>query len=67
MIGGVGLVTLNSEEVLIREGQSIFIPNGIKREIFNPGSEPAVFIEVQTGDYFGEDDIERFEDGFGRT
>ncbi len=67
MIGGVGLVTLDSEEVLITEGLSIFISVGVKHRIFHPGSEPAVFIEVQTGDYFGEDDIERFEDGFGRT
>jgi mannose-6-phosphate isomerase-like protein (cupin superfamily) len=33
----------------------------------NPGAEDMAFIEVQTGDYFGEDDIERFEDDFGRA
>jgi mannose-6-phosphate isomerase len=33
----------------------------------NPGTENMVFIEVQTGDYFGEDDIERLEDDFGRA
>jgi mannose-6-phosphate isomerase len=37
-----------------------------KHRIFNPGSSDVVFVEVQTGDYFGEDDIERFEDDFGR-
>jgi mannose-6-phosphate isomerase-like protein (cupin superfamily) len=38
-----------------------------KHRIFNPGSEEAVFVEVQTGEYFGEDDIQRFEDDFGRV
>ncbi|MGC8659101.1 MAG: phosphomannose isomerase type II C-terminal cupin domain, partial [Desulfomonilaceae bacterium] len=65
-IGGAGLVTLDSEEIFVEAGQSIFIPVGVKHRIKNPGSEPTVFIEVQTGDYFGEDDIERFEDDFGR-
>lgn len=49
------------------EGISFFIPRGTKHQIKNIGSEPLVFIEVQTGDYFGEDDIVRLEDKYGRT
>ena len=43
------------------------IPEGALHRIANPGSENVRFIEVQTGDYFGEDDIERCDDDFGRT
>ena len=40
---------------------------GDKHRVENPGSETLIFIETQTGDYFGEDDIERFDDDFGRA
>jgi mannose-6-phosphate isomerase-like protein (cupin superfamily) len=43
------------------------IPAGTMHRMENPGELDLSFIEVQTGDYFGEDDIERFEDDFGRT
>jgi mannose-6-phosphate isomerase len=43
------------------------IPKGALHRIANQGSKNVRFIEVQTGDYFGEDDIERFEDDFGRV
>ena len=67
MISGAGLVTLDDQEILVEPGQSVDIPVGVKHRIFNPGAEPAVFVEIQMGDYFGEDDIERFEDDFGRV
>ena len=40
---------------------------GAAHRVANPGTEPMTFIEVQRGDYFGEDDIERLEDDFGRS
>ena len=63
---GTAKVTLNGREILVKTGESIDIAVGDKHRIENPDSEPLVFIEVQTGDYFGEDDIERLDDDFGR-
>jgi mannose-6-phosphate isomerase len=66
--GGTAKVTLNDREILVKTGESIDIPVGTKHRVENPSSsETLIFIEVQTGDYFGEDDIERFEDDFGRA
>ena len=67
VIGGVGLVTRDDDEILVSSGEAIDIPRGARHRIRNPGDEPCVFIEVQTGDYFGEDDIIRFEDDYGRA
>ena len=63
---GTAKVTLNGREILVKTGESIDIAVGDKHRVENPDSEPLVFIEVQTGDYFGEDDIERLDDDFGR-
>jgi len=52
---------------MLAPGQSVDIPKGALHRIANLGSENVRFIEVQTGDYFGEDDIERIEDDFGRV
>ena len=61
-------VTLNDREILVKTGEFIDIPVGAKHRVENPeASQLLVFIEIQTGDYFGEDDIERFEDDFGRA
>ena len=67
VIGGEGLVTLDDDEILVPSGQAVDIPRGARHRVRNPGQEPLVFIEVQTGDYFGEDDIVRFEDDYGRS
>lgn len=67
IVSGNPVVTLNDEQIQLNPGQSIDIPLGAKHRISNPGGHPVVFIEVQQGDYFGEDDIERFEDDFGRV
>jgi mannose-6-phosphate isomerase-like protein (cupin superfamily) len=67
VIGGAGLVTRDDDEILVSSGEAIDIPRGARHRIRNPGDEPCVFIEVQTGDYFGEDDIIRFEDDYGRA
>ncbi len=67
VIGGEGLVTRDDDEILVPSGEAIDIPRGARHRVRNPGEEPLVFIEVQTGEYFGEDDIIRFEDDYGRT
>jgi len=67
IINGSGLVTLDDKIVAVGPGQSVEIPVKTIHRIHNTGSDPLVFIEVQTGSYFGEDDIERFEDDFGRV
>lgn len=67
VVTGIAKVTLNGREILVRIGESIDIPAGTAHRVENPqSSEPLVFIETQTGEYFGEDDIERLEDDFGR-
>ena len=52
--------------VHLETDQSIDIPLGWIHRLENPAAEPLVIIEVQTGDYLGEDDIERLEDVYGR-
>ena len=66
VVSGTAKVTLNDREFLVQANQMVDIPLGAKHRVENPNDEPLVFIEIQTGDYFGEDDIERFEDDFGR-
>lgn len=63
---GAALVTRGSEELELKAGQAIDIPKGTRHRVLNTGEEPLIFIEIQTGDYFGENDIERYEDDFGR-
>ncbi len=64
---GAGLVTLDGEEVPVFAGGNIDIPRGAAHRIANVHEDPLIFIEVQHGDYFGEDDIIRLEDDFGRS
>ncbi|MGH7814116.1 MAG: phosphomannose isomerase type II C-terminal cupin domain [Candidatus Binataceae bacterium] len=66
VIEGTALVTRNDEEIALSAGESIDIPRTAWHRVRNPGDSDLVFIEVQTGDYFGEDDIERREDDYGR-
>lgn len=66
IVSGTPIVTVDAAEILMKPGESLDIPLGAQHRIANPGDFPVVFIEVQMGDYFGEDDIERFEDDFGR-
>jgi mannose-6-phosphate isomerase-like protein (cupin superfamily) len=63
---GEAVVTRDDEELHLKGGDSVDIPRGAVHRVRNPGTEDMAFIEVQTGDYFGEDDIERLEDDFGR-
>ncbi|MBN1383029.1 MAG: phosphomannose isomerase type II C-terminal cupin domain [Deltaproteobacteria bacterium] len=67
MISGRALVTLDGEELHLVEGQSVNIPRGTAHRVENRGTDNVAFIEVQTGQYFGEDDIERLEDDYGRV
>ncbi len=67
VVRGTAKVTLNGDEILVRAGRSIDIPVGAAHRVENPDPEVLVFIEAQTGDYFGEDDIVRIEDDFGRA
>ena len=68
VIRGIAKVTLNDVETLVRAGDTVDIPVETKHRVENPDPEiTLVFIEIQTGEYFGEDDIVRFDDDFGRT
>ncbi len=67
VVEGTAWVTLDDEVTLVERGQAIDIPRGAAHRIENPDHEDLVFIEVQHGDYFGEDDIVRLEDDFGRA
>ena len=67
VVQGRASVTLDNHEASMMGGESVDIPRGTKHRIENSGPDKLVFIEVQTGDYFGEDDIERFEDDYGRN
>lgn len=64
---GTALVTCGEKEFLLRENESTFIPMGETHRLENPGKVPLDIIEVQSGSYLGEDDIVRFEDGYGRA
>ncbi|MCL2308861.1 MAG: mannose-1-phosphate guanylyltransferase/mannose-6-phosphate isomerase [Proteobacteria bacterium] len=64
---GTARVTRGEESSLVRHNESVFIPAGVKHRLENLGEIPLVLIEIQCGSYFGEDDIERFDDSYGRT
>jgi len=66
VVRGNARVTLNGVETVLSAGQSIDIPTGAAHRIENTTDEPMAFIEVQQGTYFGEDDIERLQDDYGR-
>ena len=66
VVEGTAIVTKGDEEILLTENQSTYIPAGTLHRLENPGESDIHLVEVQTGDYFGEDDIERLEDVYGR-
>jgi mannose-6-phosphate isomerase len=67
VVQGTAEVTIDDVTRLVRTGESIDVPKGAKHRCANPGDVDLVFVEVQQGDYFGEDDIVRYEDDFGRV
>ena len=67
IISGVGSVTLDGSNWSVCAGSDVNVLKGVKHRIENTSQdELLVFIEIQTGDYFGEDDIVRLEDDYGR-
>lgn len=66
IVQGKGVVKLNDKDIEVNKGDTVLIPCLAKHRIFNNGNENLVFIEVQTGTYFGEDDIVRIEDDYNR-
>ena len=67
VVAGEARVTLDDEEITLRDGDTIDIPIEAKHRVENPGGEKLIFIEIQRGSYLGEDDIVRFSDDFGRA
>lgn len=66
VVQGFAQVTLNDQEHFLKPGEHIDIPMGAKHRLANAEAEILRVVEVQTGEYFGEDDIKRFQDDFGR-
>ena len=67
VVSGIAKVLNNDQEFTLEVNESTYIPAEHKHRLENIGSERLVMIEVQTGDYLGEDDIVRFEDVYGRV
>lgn len=67
LVGGVAEITRGEDTFLLHENQSTYIPVGVTHRLRNVGTTELIIIEVQTGDYFGEDDIQRLEDFYGRA
>ncbi|MFD1199862.1 mannose-1-phosphate guanylyltransferase/mannose-6-phosphate isomerase [Brucella gallinifaecis] len=67
VVSGTAKVVNGEREILLTNNQSTYIPCGFKHRLENPGILPLVLIEVQSGEYLGEDDIVRFDDVYGRA
>ena len=65
-VSGRARVTLDGKDTILSEGQTVDVPVGVAHRIENVGPDMLVFIEIQRGTYFGEDDIVRLQDDFGR-
>ncbi len=66
VVSGEGKATVGHAEVPVQRGSYVDVPLGAVHRMHNTGKSPLVFIEVQLGDYLGEDDIVRLEDDFSR-
>ncbi|MBW3040838.1 mannose-1-phosphate guanylyltransferase/mannose-6-phosphate isomerase [Prochlorococcus marinus str. MU1405] len=66
VVSGTAKVKIDEKEKFLSENESIHIPLGSKHRLSNPGRMPLKIIEVQSGSYVGEDDIQRFADDYGR-
>jgi mannose-1-phosphate guanylyltransferase/mannose-6-phosphate isomerase len=67
VVTGTARVTREDDKYLVHTNESTYIPINIKHRLENPGEIPLQVIEVQNGEYLEEDDIERFDDDYGRT
>lgn len=66
VVQGTAKVTIGTDVRMIGENQSVYVPKGAIHRLENEGDDVMILIEVQTGSYFGEDDITRFEDAYAR-
>ena len=66
IIEGQAKVFLDNQNLFLEKNEVVDIPKGTKHRIENIGKDKLVFIEIQTGEYFGEDDIIRYQDIYGR-
>jgi len=66
VVSGTATVTNGDEVITVQKNQSTYIPIGTKHRLENLGNEPLHIVEIQVGDYLGEDDIQRYEDHYGR-
>jgi mannose-1-phosphate guanylyltransferase/mannose-6-phosphate isomerase len=66
VVSGTATVTNGDEVITVHKNQSTYIPIGARHRLENLGSEPLHIVEIQVGDYLGEDDIQRYEDNYGR-
>lgn len=64
---GEAVVTINDVDRIVKAGESVDFPIETKHRVANKSNEDVIFIEVQTGTYFGEDDIVRFQDDYQRA
>ena len=67
VVSGTANVEIDGKQTTLHENQSSYIPIGSKHRLSNPGKIMLKLIEVQSGSYLGEDDIQRFEDNYGRV
>ncbi|ODS31944.1 MAG: mannose-6-phosphate isomerase [Candidatus Scalindua rubra] len=67
VVEGKGVVTIDDKEIHLKKGETIDIPQEAAHRIANNDDENLTFIEIQQGEYFGEDDIIRLEDDYGRA
>jgi mannose-6-phosphate isomerase-like protein (cupin superfamily) len=66
-VSGEGVVSIEGRDQILCAGHAVHIPQGATHRLENQSDADLVVIEVQTGTYFGEDDIERLEDKYGRV
>jgi mannose-6-phosphate isomerase-like protein (cupin superfamily) len=67
VVRGTARVTIGDTVQMVHENESIYVPIGTQHRLENPGKIDLELIEVQTGSYLGEDDIERIEDAYNRS
>ncbi|BAY14426.1 mannose-6-phosphate isomerase type II [Nostoc sp. HK-01] len=67
VVSGTARVTCGDQEILLGNNQSTYVPQCTSHRLENPGVIPLVLIEVQNGEYLGEDDIIRYQDDYART
>lgn len=66
VVSGTATVTNGDEVITVQKNQSTYIPIGATHRLENLGTEPLHIVEIQVGEYLGEDDIQRYEDNYGR-